>query len=335
MKKLKFLFLIMLATFMSLLNVNASEYNTNDNGYGVDLVFNGIEPIYWSNIGANSTKNVTFNEKNNIWLSSDFQTYSFFNIVIGTSYVDTIVSVNGYDSPFNTGDYTLACNTYNSENKICILQISVNHKNGLWQNIDGNGAVEIDSPRMTFTNNASWTIPLNFYGGYFTNEVLDYSSLEISSSTQIIKAMIEGLITSNSGIVDSIVNSSTKVEESVNDLNDNITNDDVGGVQNSFESFEGFIAENSTITQLITMPITLYSSILNGIQSTCQPFNLGNLFGTNLTIPCINIGNYLGNSLWSMIDIIISGFSIFAISKKLIKIFNNFSSMKEGDVIDD
>ena len=71
------------------------------------------------------------------------------------------------------------------------------------------------------------------------------------------------------------------------------------------------------------------------MKSTCKPFVLGALFGTNLTIPCINIGSYLGSALWGMIDVIISGFAIFSISKKLIKIFNNFSSMKEGDVIDD
>lgn len=126
-----------------------------------------------------------------------------------------------------------------------------------------------------------------------------------------------------------------QTNEKLDDLNDNITNDNVSGIEDAFSRFDGFISENSTITQLITMPITLYSSILKGVQSACQPFSLGSLFGTNLTFPCINIGNYLGTALWTMIDVIISGFAIFSISKKLIKIFNNFSSMKEGDVIDD
>lgn len=143
---------------------------------------------------------------------------------------------------------------------------------------------------------------------------------------------------SNSTIINqnqTIIDQNNQTNEKLDDLNQNITNNNVNGVENAFESFEGFITDNSTITQLITMPITLYSSILNGIQSTCQPFILGDLFGTSLTIPCVNIGNYLGSTLWSMIDVIISGFAIFAISKKLIKIFNNFSSMKEGDVIND
>lgn len=148
----------------------------------------------------------------------------------------------------------------------------------------------------------------------------------------------QAIINQNQTIIDqnqTQIEQGQQTNENLEDIKDAIKNDNVNGVENAFESFEGFIAENSTITQLITMPITLYSSILNGMQATCQPFVLGNLLGTNLTIPCINIGNYLGNVLWSMIDIIISGFAIYSISKKLIKIFNNFSSMKEGDVIDD
>ena len=168
---------------------------------------------------------------------------------------------------------------------------------------------------------------LGFDGFYPDMGMILKFGLNLTSNTDY-----NGQIVSQNEI---IIGQNQQIIDSNNKTNDILTNDKVNGVEKSFESFEKFVSENSTITQLITMPITLYSSILNGIQSTCQPFILGNLFGTNLTIPCINIGNYLGTALWSMIDIIISGFAIFAISKKLIKIFNNFSSMKEGDVIND
>lgn len=134
---------------------------------------------------------------------------------------------------------------------------------------------------------------------------------------------------------DTIINQNQQTNEELSDINDNLTNSDVTGVEDSFEQFEGFLEDNSTITQLITLPITLYSSILNNVGGSCQPFNLGSLYGENLVLPCVNIGNYLGSTLWGMIDLIISGFAVYFIAKKLIKVFNNFSSMKDGDVIDD
>lgn len=133
------------------------------------------------------------------------------------------------------------------------------------------------------------------------------------------------------------VNKLDEQKDAINNLNDTINDDNVdeNGVVDAFESFNDFLDDNSTITQLITLPITLYTAILNNLNGTCQPFNLGQLYGEDLILPCINISQYLGNSLWTMIDIIISGFAVYAISKKMIKVFNNFSSLREGDVIDD
>lgn len=132
-------------------------------------------------------------------------------------------------------------------------------------------------------------------------------------------------------------NGNQATTNAINDLDNTLKDDSVdeNGVADAFDNFNSFLDDNSTITQLITLPITLYTAILNNLNGTCQPFNLGELYGNNLILPCINISQYLGNSLWTMIDIIISGFAIYAISRKMIKVFNNFSSLREGDVIDD
>lgn len=132
-------------------------------------------------------------------------------------------------------------------------------------------------------------------------------------------------------------NGNQVLNDSINSLDDTLKDDNVddNNIASSFEDFNDFLDDNSTITQLITLPITLYTAILNNLNGTCSPFNLGALYGENLVLPCINVSQYLGSSLWNMIDIIISGFAIFAISKKMIKVFNNFSSLREGDVIDD
>jgi hypothetical protein len=152
---------------------------------------------------------------------------------------------------------------------------------------------------------------------------LSYSDIDLSNQ--------QNIIDQNNQIISEQQNTTNAIE----DVNDNLTNSDVTGVEDSFEQFEGFLEDNSTITQLITLPITLYSSILNNVGGSCQPFNLGSLYGEDLVLPCVNIGNYLGSTLWGMIDLIISGFAVYFIAKKLIKVFNTFSSMKDGDVIDD
>lgn len=125
------------------------------------------------------------------------------------------------------------------------------------------------------------------------------------------------------------------VNNSINDLNDNITSNDIDNPNSDFSDIEDLIAHNGVITNLIALPITLYSSILNGLNQSCSTYSFGNLLGTNLQFQCINLGTLLGNTIWGVIDVLFSGFTIYAIAKKMIKVFNNFSGLQEGDVIDD
>lgn len=154
---------------------------------------------------------------------------------------------------------------------------------------------------------------------------LSYSDIDLSNQQNIIDQNNQ------------IISGQDDIKDSVNNVDDTLKDDNIdnNNVSSTFEEFNSFLDDNSTITQLITLPITLYSSILNNVGGSCQPFNLGSLYGEDLVLPCVNIGNYLGSTLWGMIDLIISGFAVYFISKKLIKVFNNFSSMKDGDVIDD
>lgn len=115
----------------------------------------------------------------------------------------------------------------------------------------------------------------------------------------------------------------------------NDTVQDTNETQSMFSSFESFLPENGIITQLITLPILLYTNILNNVNGSCSSFSLGSIYGEPLTLPCINISQYLGSNLWGVIDILMSGFFVLVIARKLIKVFQNMSSMKEGDVIGD
>lgn len=130
-------------------------------------------------------------------------------------------------------------------------------------------------------------------------------------------------------------NGSQATTDSIDDLDDTMKDDSVDDPSDDFSDMEDLVATNGVITQLISLPITLYTKVLNNINGTCSAQNLGSLYGTNLIIPCIDVDDYLGSTLWNTIDIIISGFFVWYIARKMIKAFNNFSSMKEGDVIGD
>lgn len=123
--------------------------------------------------------------------------------------------------------------------------------------------------------------------------------------------------------------------DKIEDVNETLTNSDVDSPDSSLEEMQDMLPTNGTITQLIALPITLYQKVLNSINGTCQSFNLGFLYNTNLIIPCIDISTYLGSSIWNSIDLIISGVFVLVIAKKMIKAFEGFTSMKEGDVIND
>ena len=131
-----------------------------------------------------------------------------------------------------------------------------------------------------------------------------------------------------------INNQTTIISNEINNVNDNITSDDVDDPSDTFDELNDMLPQNGVITQLITLPITLYQKVLNSLSGTCQSFDLGELYNTHLIMPCINPGQYLGNTLWGIIDTILSGMLVWSIAKTMIKAFNNFTSLKEGDVVD-
>lgn len=358
MKKLRYLFLIIIMSFMSLSFVNAEvaplpgSYNSSDISLSPIVEFyNSNRTLLSSGLGQTCP---TCSPYFSSWIGS---TDAYLSIGLtqalatDTLYTITLYIGNSDMAPIgslstvmSTGGYAEQANN-NAKNNVCRTNIYSwkDTWNGDYYINMGENNVTTGMYFITFSTTCDSgtfiNIPVHFgantshiyYYGYDLNVLGRTNNLTSSNVQDIINN--SGLASANS--VEEVKNSVQEVKQEMSSINDNITSDDVNGVENSFDSFEGFVSENSTITQLITMPITLYSSILNGMKSTCKPFVLGDLFGTNLTIPCINIGSYLGSALWGMIDIIISGFAIFSISKKLIKIFNNFSSMKEGDVIND
>lgn len=95
------------------------------------------------------------------------------------------------------------------------------------------------------------------------------------------------------------------------------------------DTMKNKVASNGAITQLLTLPITLYQSILNATSGSCSPINLGSLYNHSLSLPCINLSNLLGSTLYNIIDILCSGLFILAFRKKMVDIFNHMTSLND------
>lgn len=131
-------------------------------------------------------------------------------------------------------------------------------------------------------------------------------------------------------IENSINNQTTTIDKDLNDINDTLNNDSVDGVSSDWLESISSSSSNTPISDLLTLPITLIQSYINGFSSTCSPVNLGNLYGTNLVIPCINLEERLGSSLWGLIDSMFCLFMIYNIAMFCVGIYESITSLDDG-----
>ena len=133
----------------------------------------------------------------------------------------------------------------------------------------------------------------------------------------------------DSMIIDSIDNGSQAVSDSIDNVNDTLSDSSTDDPDNAIEDMSDSVATNGTISQLLTLPIQLYQNILNSVSGSCSSFNLGNLLGTTLLLPCINLQQLLGSTLYGVIDILCSGLFILSFRKKMVDIFNHMTSLND------
>lgn len=135
------------------------------------------------------------------------------------------------------------------------------------------------------------------------------------------------IATLNQSIYDTQSQTNTKLNNINNSINDDSTDNTY---QNStLDNLNSQLASNNVISDLLLLPVNMYQKILNSVNGTCSSFNIGSLYGTTLTMPCIQPQNYIGSSLWGVIDILFCGFFILAIRKKFVDVFNNMTNLKD------
>lgn len=118
-------------------------------------------------------------------------------------------------------------------------------------------------------------------------------------------------------------------KDATDNINDSINDSSTDDPSDDLDDMKENEASNSVISDLLLLPLNMFQRILNSINGSCSSFNLGSLYGSNLTLPCIDIPSVIGSSLWGIIDILFSGIFVLSIRKKFVDIFQNITSLKD------
>lgn len=129
-----------------------------------------------------------------------------------------------------------------------------------------------------------------------------------------------------------MVSEQQNTTNAVNDVNDTLKDDDVdsSNTTDTLSDLSDSLPTNSVISDLLLLPVRLFQSVLNSVNGSCSTFNLGSLYGSNLTLPCIDIESLVGSTLWTVIDILFCGAFVLIIRKKFVDIFESLSNLKNG-----
>lgn len=114
-----------------------------------------------------------------------------------------------------------------------------------------------------------------------------------------------------------------------NETNNTLKDSSIDEPNSDLEDMQENEISNSVISDLLLLPINMFENIVDAIGGTCSSFPLGELLGTSLVLPCINIPSLIGNNLWNIIDVLFCGIFVLSIRKKFVDIFENITSLKD------
>lgn len=131
------------------------------------------------------------------------------------------------------------------------------------------------------------------------------------------------------GQLDDINKNQQETNEKLDDLNSNLTNEDSPDVDGFLDDLK-VDDSNSPVSDLITMPLTLMQAYVNGFSSSCSSVSLGNLLGYDLVFPCIDLKNYLGETLFTLIDMLFCLFMVYNIGMMCVSIYESITSLDDN-----
>lgn len=338
----KYLLIFLFSFFILIPNVNALEQN-----YSIDVFSFTYQET--SGIGCPITSKTTT-------LSNNFtQFISFYDSDYTSCSAPSLAKTIGMNvtTPIQSGYYYTITERLYFNGAIEYLQDQVNTYtqcgvyNGTWNmNACENVVVSSTAPqsgyvdiKIMFKSNISGSKYTLTIGSLNTGYSMFYT-VNAGGQFRLDNLIVEGSPDPILGAIGSIgqqnntiIEQNKETNEKLEGIDSSIKDDNVNVSDDTISDLEGFLPENGVITQLITLPLSLYQHVLNSINSSCSDFSLGTLYGTELIIPCFTLDGYFG-SFWNILDLMISGFFVYTIAKKMIAVFNNMSNLEEGDILD-
>lgn len=124
-------------------------------------------------------------------------------------------------------------------------------------------------------------------------------------------------------------NGNQALSDDINDLENRLFDHSVPDMDQVLEDLNDLTLSDTPITDLLLLPLRMIQAFVNGINGACTTIDLGTWEDTPLYIPCINIENYLGSTLWGIIDLLFCGFMALNISQLMIHDFDSLSSAED------
>ena len=294
--------------------VNYTPFRALDNG-GTEAIGNNtnLDVVFLTKATINNGVKVNFND-------SDFIEIKVPLTYIYAVYQNNTIIDNPNTNTFSTTEYSYLTN---QQPAVYLTDNTNNPNNNVW--VQG-------------WSDGSYYHFKYFKKSYKTNYV-NITSLKFGvSNTPILNAQVTTWVyihnywTVSWNKCDSNQALENKIEENtqaVDNINNTLENSETDDPSSDITGMNNKIATNGSITQLLTLPITLYQSILNATTGSCSQFQLGSLYNHNLVLPCINLSRLLGSTLYNIIDILLCGSFILVFRKKMVDIFNHMTSLND------
>lgn len=133
---------------------------------------------------------------------------------------------------------------------------------------------------------------------------------------------LESLICNVKRVFDIIFRLFVRFGNFINDFFDDV-------FYNYIEPQFGFDTGMTPVSDLLTMPITLINAFIDGVDGQCTPYVFGTLYDYQLHLPCINIKDILGVTLYTIIDGLCSIFMLFNIGSLIVTFFDKSTSLDD------
>lgn len=188
--------------------------------------------------------------------------------------------------------------------------------------------IYIETPLTSISSGGSYA----FRGISLTNAQRDArANSETNNNQEVINSInnqTTTIINNNNANTQNITNAQNETTNAINNMTDSITDT---SEPTNYDFFNNIGLSNDTpISNMLLFPITLLNAINTSTSASCSPVSLGSLFGTELILPCINLEQRFGSSLWSSIDTITSIIIIYNLVMMVVAAFEDMTSLNDS-----